>query len=91
MKDNSNKKTQTCENCKYWEATDSYPVKGARIGNCKKIKMFWDCTKWSDESDDYDRVFKKEFKEDKAFVQDGSDYMAYLITKKEFGCNQFSE
>ena len=53
--------------------------------------MFWNCTEWVEKGDDYVRELNNEHKNDKAFVQDGSDYIAYLITKEEFGCNQFSE
>jgi hypothetical protein len=48
--------------------------------------MFWHLTDWTDEED---RVLKEKFKDDKAFVQDGSDYHADLLTLSNFGCNQF--
>ena len=85
---------QICKNCKYWELTNSYPIKDTKIGKCKKAKMFWDSTEWTDEeTEDFDviRRLKKEHENEKAFVQDGSDYMASLLTLEEFGCNQFSE
>jgi hypothetical protein len=85
---------QICKNCKYWELTNSYPIKDTKIGKCKKAKMFWNSTEWTDEKNDdwiAIRTLKKENKTDRAFVQDGSDYMASLLTLEEFGCNQFSE
>lgn len=81
----------TCVNCKYWERTDEYPVKGLKLGTCKMVKMFWDCTEWGEAKDDYARRLRDEFKDQKAFAQDGSDYIAYLITREEFGCNQFQK
>ena len=84
-------KNQICKNCKHWKVTKSFPVEGDNIGKCKMVKMFWDCTEWVNKGDNYVRQLKKENKNDKAFVQDESDYRAYLITKEEFGCNQFSE
>jgi hypothetical protein len=75
-----------CENCKFWNISERYPLKGATIGICKRVKMFWHLTDWADEMD---RVLKEKFKDDKAFVQDGSDYHADLLTLSNFGCNQF--
>lgn len=85
-------KKQICKNCKYWEIKNSYPIKNTIIGECKRVKMFWDSTEWTgEETEDFDiiRKLKKENVNDKAFVQDGSDYMASLLTLEEFGCNQF--
>ena len=82
---------QMCKNCKYWKETNSYPIEGEKLGKCKKVQMFWNCTEWVEKGDDCVRELNKKHKDDKAFVQDGSDYIAYLITKEEFGCNQFSD
>lgn len=84
---------QICKNCKYWEETDVYPIKNMKIGKCKRVKMFWASTEWTEEErEDYVVIRKllKDRENDKAFVQDGSDYVAYLLTLEEFGCNQFS-
>jgi len=51
--------------------------------------MFWDCTEWGDEDNNYERRFTKAAENNKAFVQDGSDYIAHLLTLGDFGCNQF--
>lgn len=83
---------EACKNCKYWGVSEYYPVKNAEIGKCNRVKLFWDATKWgcSDDPDDWDsRVLRDENKNDKAFVQDGSDYQAFLLTLGDFGCNQF--
>lgn len=54
--------------------------------------MFWDSTEWVDSDKiDPERDLKPEFKDNKAFVQDGSDYIAHFLTKADFGCNQFSQ
>jgi len=82
-----------CLNCKFWEVTDSRPIKNMKTGLCTRVKMFWESTEWTDEEveDSWDcfRVLREENKKDRAFVQDGSDYKAELITLKDFGCNQF--
>ena len=81
-----------CKNCKYWSERDKYDEdKKIDVRKCTRVKMFWDCTEWS-ESDEYDgRVFTDAAKGNKAFVQDGSDYIAHLLTLGDFGCNQFEE
>lgn len=81
-----------CENCKFWDITEQYPVKECQVGECKRVKMFWDNTEWFDnENGEYTRRLSEDAKNDKAFVQDGSDYMAKLLTLGNFGCNQFEE
>lgn len=83
---------KTCKNCKYWKISERYPIKNTEVGKCKRVKMFWESTKWagSDDTDDWSlRVLTDESKNDKAFVQDGSDYQASLLTLEDFGCNQF--
>jgi hypothetical protein len=46
--------------------------------------MFWDSTDWDSAGD------KRIFKDDSlAFVQDGSDYHAELLTKADFYCNMW--
>lgn len=77
-----------CKNCKHWEESKFYNLKGIIFGDCNKVEMFWGCTKWDNEGG---RILKEEYKDDKAFVQDGSDYTAVLITKEDFGCNQFEK
>jgi len=78
-----------CENCTFWSMnTDSKYPAHLGLGKCKRVKLFWNCTEW--EKPDCDRlVFTKEAENNKAFVQDGSDYKAELITLKDFGCVQF--
>lgn len=79
-----------CENCKFWDTTEQYPVSKTIVGECKRVKMFWDCTEWKElENEEYGRVLSEDCKNDKAFVQDGSDYIAKLITLEDFGCVQF--
>lgn len=83
-----------CGNCKFWDKSEHLTIKEGEIGLCKRINMFWDSTKWDkkdNEEDEYIRSLAEECKNDKAFVQDGSDYKAELLSLKDFGCNQFEE
>jgi len=80
-----------CGKCKYWnKKTDGYYPNNFNLGKCTKVMLFWDATEW--EKPDYERrVLTKEVKDNKAFVQDGSDYKAELITLSNFGCVQFEQ
>lgn len=83
------KKNNICKNCVHWSEA-AKRIEGIRA--CKKVKMLWDCTQWiEDDEDDCKRVLNENHKNDRAFVQDGSDYMANLYTKFDFGCNQFEK
>ena len=53
------------------------------------MPMFWDSTEWSEEGDG--RQIKSEFINQKAFLQDGSDYRAFLIVSDDFGCVMHEE
>lgn len=82
--------TMRCENCKHWEDMGDveYPIY-IGVGRCKRVKMFWDSTEWKEIEYQDARVLKAESINDKAFVQDGSDYHATLITRPDFGCVQY--
>ena len=83
-----------CKDCKYWdnsEDLDEYSTKIPGIGECRRFKPFWDATGWSENftKDGHERILLPGHEGDLAFVQDGSDYVAYFLTKAEFGCVQF--
>lgn len=89
-----------CGKCKHWdkgcdsESTSYYwQQKSMGLGVCTKVHQFWNATEWSNDEDAEDdtRIPKEKHKCDLAFVQDGSDYWALLLTKPEFGCVQFEE
>jgi|GEM_PF-4606909 len=54
------------------------------IGICSAALTYWDATDWG--ADGMARALKPQHKDKKAFVQDGSDYMATLKTLPDFGC-----
>lgn len=76
-----------CATCKFWEApkSDRYG-EVAGVGRCSKVVQFWDASEWDKDGDG--RKLRPEFSDSLAFVQDGSDFRAYLYTKPEFGCVQ---
>jgi hypothetical protein len=76
---------KTCETCKHWDEAGEYETGyGLGLGTCKNIPMFWDATEWNGDGDG--RKFLDQYKDTKAFAQDGSDYKAYMLTKSDFGC-----
>lgn len=78
-----------CQRCKHWDRADDYETgHSLGLGRCGNIPMFWDATDWSDNCDG--RVIKPEFKNVKAFAQDGSDYWAKVLTQPDFSCSGFA-
>lgn len=84
-------KSKECSTCKHWDILErdyrgEPSVRDLGIGKCTIVKMYWDMTKWTKKGK---RKYTKEGKKLKAFVQDGSDFMADLLTKPTFYCNQY--
>jgi hypothetical protein len=77
-----------CATCKHWGDYSDAPT-NIKVGKCNKVPMFWDSTEWKEVGEDYLRVLTDE--ENKAFVQDGSDYSAKLLTVADFGCVQHEQ
>ena len=73
----------TCSTCIHWDTNGEFYNEVLQAKRCKKIQHSEDATEWNDE---YDRVAKKEFADDKAFACDGSGHHACLITKPDFFC-----
>ena len=85
---------KNCKHCKHWDEDlwRSNGLKNEEVRRCNKIGMYWDQTEWEsydDQIEDVGRVLKPEYKDNKAWAQDGSDYSAYLITQSNFSCNMF--
>ena len=91
----------TCNSCKYWGGvngfleSDDWANKGLKLKKCHKATMFFDSTEWDNDIESYTygeaRRIKTEFKDNKAFTIDGSDYKADLITMGDFACNQWKD
>lgn len=77
-----------CDECKHWDKDDEDRIAG--LGYCRRAHAFWDRSEWRDEDDGtYHRVLLPEAAGDMMFCQDGSDYLAFLITKAQFYCAHF--
>lgn len=80
-----------CETCKYWGRfnrewkVDEQEIFGTK--SCGKAMQLWDAGEWKyNDDDNCEFILKPEFKEQKMFVKDGSDYMADLYTTADFFC-----
>ncbi len=81
-----------CDQCKHWtHDTDGDYPEYLGLGKCLRVRLYWECTEWDYDNDEFPRKFTSEASGNKAFVQDGSDYSAELITLGDFGCVQFEE
>ena len=84
-----------CATCKHWEPykDDEYLIlRGSGI--CHAAKELWESSEpQEDPSDDWlaYRVLKPEAAGVLSFVQDGSNYMAKLVTMPNFGCVQHAD
>ncbi len=75
----------TCNKCKHWElAGKCESGHSVGLGRCTAVPLLWDATEWAYDGDS--RVLTNEYKNTKAFAQDGSDYRAHLLTMPDFGC-----
>ena len=77
-----------CGTCKYWES-NARSMFLPDFGKCHGIEMNYDHTEWTDKRST--AQLKEGSKHILAFVEDGSDYYAALICKKEFGCAMHRE
>lgn len=96
-----------CSNCKYWDREkDSGNYRAMpNSGMCTKAQPFWDVSEWKPigtkqryspylkkmVADEFIRTLKDEHKDELFFVQDGSDYQAWMITMHNFFCACFKE
>jgi hypothetical protein len=81
-----------CDQCRHWDAEEGKRKFAKGVGLCTKAKPFWDVSEWNDDGDDMEswgRVLKPEFADQLMFVQDGSDYKAYLVTRPDFFCAHY--
>ena len=79
----------TCETCKYWkrEEDEYHSAYSLGLGRCKSALELWNCMEWNEEGDK--NVFTTEGENLNKFVKDGSDYLAKLLTKPNFGCTDW--
>ncbi len=80
----------SCSNCKHWER-DGEPYDEVIDAKRCRYAVHTEDAEYSNKDTDWEKVLKPEYKDTKAFVMDGSGYMAYFYTKEDFGCNQHEE
>jgi hypothetical protein len=81
----------TCSNCKHWK-TDRYEqcgdAEGFEVHECKVVNPLWEAQEYVDDDYQTKRLTESGMMR-LAFAQDGSGYMAKLLTKAEFSCNMW--
>jgi hypothetical protein len=91
MTDKLNATPKNCGTCKHWkeEKYDQFDdADELEVHECKNIDPYWEAQEYKD--GDYDKKHLTESgKKRLAFAQDGSGYMAKLLTKVEFSCNMW--
>lgn len=76
--------TDTCRTCAHWEPPANEHVgEIPGVGTCHRVPQYWDSGMWDE---DGGRTLKEKSKSTLAFVADGSDYFARLLTFPDFGC-----
>jgi len=81
-----------CDECKHWSRGDEHgeqkQANGLVVRRCQRAPEWWEATAWVDSDDPCNvvRSLKPEHSGTKMFVQDGSDYVAYLYTAADFFC-----
>lgn len=82
---------KTCATCQHWnsERYEDYDgAGGLDVHECKVVDPYWKAQEYA--GDDYEKKQLTESGRTRlAFAQDGSGYMAKLLTKAEFGCNMW--
>ncbi len=80
-----------CRLCKFWNSEiEVYPaIEG--LGECDRALPFWVCADFDVYHDGDIERLRPEYGDRKAFVQDGSNYSATLLTLASFGCVEFTE
>jgi len=75
---------QQCQTCELWKQPRQPAVEIPGLGVCSYTPMYWNATDWSENGDR--RILHPKYSGKLAFVQDGSDYLANLLTLPTFGC-----
>jgi len=88
-----------CGLCRHWELhdyqgcymlTDAQEISNLGIGVCHRVKPIWECTKYVILPDGTaKRVLLASESNSSAFVEDGEEYHAALLTRETFGCVLF--
>lgn len=94
-----------CINCRFWateEATAAWDASSSGMRECLGVEQRWDIAdrasegmdRWSEEpgaEEAYDEKRRNALAEALAYVEDGSEYRARLVTGPGFYCAKFAE
>lgn len=96
-----------CDQCKHWKRASEdnrigWEAQGAEFGECTAVRPRWVITDdipspWmqgepsKDALKAYEDAKTAALKAARAYVQDGSDYVADLVTGPDFGCVLFEQ
>lgn len=90
-----------CATCKHWTPVNSWNANAAGLRKCVAVRQRWDVEdevpevvregreyEWeeNDLSSRYKQAAESVFGRAKAVVNDGSQYIAELLTRHDFGC-----
>ncbi len=79
---------EQCKQCRFWKLDGElfWELKNVpgEFRYCKKAIEAWEATSW--EKVDGKTVYTLKDPDQKMYVNDGSMYMANLITRSDFGC-----
>lgn len=77
-----------CETCVNWSRPTQGESWGAyELGRCVAVPLLYIALGWED---DGSRGIRTQYKDTKAFVQDGENYCGFLLTKPDFGCVDYA-
>lgn len=83
-----------CDGCQHWKkAEEDWEAQAIGFGLCVAVKARWKITdkatigmEWDDEGSLFAKLRKDALRESRAYVQDGSEYRAELLTAPNFFC-----
>lgn len=81
-----------CRDCKHWEPPEANERQGPvwrGLGVCGATRPIWEMSEYS--HDIGGDKFTAEGESKRSFVKDGSNYMAALLCRPDFGCVEFEE
>lgn len=86
-----------CDQCKHWDsdkANEHWEAQGVGFGWCKGVRERWriqdEVPRDQDLGDAWAAARVEHLKKSRAYVQDGSEYVAELFTAPDFFCALFT-
>lgn len=89
-----------CDKCRYWEKSDGqdWEADGAGMNACLAVRQRWDIADeavegikigFPEDAEKYTKIRAAALAKARAYVQDGSEYRATLVTGPDFFCALF--